>query len=315
MTTQKYSINNRYYSTFASLESELNFQPNVNYLFDLSYLGLLDVSGDKAQEFLQGQVSCDVFKVTNNQMQQGALCNLKGRVLSLFDVINWQGIKLVLPNDMIESTQKSLAKTAAFSHVKLRPLTGVRCFGIFAGNSDNLPSLPENQYVAHSTEDYCIYALNKNSYLCIVREGYSEQFIQTFKTSHAIRGSLAWHKLQLENFNVEIYPESRGEFLPHRLNLHNTGYINFEKGCYRGQEIIARTHYRAKLKHQLRTFSALARDEIQSGKKLLSLKSGSEVGEIIDYCLITSEEVLVVASVKIDAPNQYLLEGSNLPLN
>jgi len=73
---------------------------NSNTLFDLSRFSTITVSGPRASEFLQGQLTCDVNQVTAHQIQAGALCNLKGRILAMMEVVDWQGLKLVLPADL-----------------------------------------------------------------------------------------------------------------------------------------------------------------------------------------------------------------------
>ena len=111
----EYLINNRTLTTIKSIEKELALQPLTNYLFDLSYLGVLAITGEKAIDFLQGQLTCDMRLVSDIKMTQGAQCNLKGRILALMDIISWKGVKLILPKDLIESTLNSLTKTAVLT--------------------------------------------------------------------------------------------------------------------------------------------------------------------------------------------------------
>ena len=81
-----------------------------------------------------------------------------------------------------------------------------------------------------------------------------------------------------------------------RLDLHQTPYLSFNKGCYKGQEIIARMHYKATLKHQLGLYEISTPEKIYSGQKLLN-ESGAEVGELVDYSLLGKEHYLVIVSL------------------
>lgn len=298
MPMNNYLINSRQLTACTPLASELIFEPSCNYLFDLSYLASLQVDGEKAQEFLQGQLSCDLRQVNPEQMRQAAMCNLKGRVLALMDVLNWQeqGWQLILPQDLLLETQASLSKVAMFSRVTLKPATQYRLFGFYLQNAnDSLPfnhKLVNSPYAVMHQEHYCIYALDPQFYIILVDTRRSEELCQPFINSKQWRGSLAWHALQLQQKRIEIYPESRGLFLPHRLGLHLSGYISFDKGCYKGQEIIARTHYRAKLKHELQVFTMKSDKPLQSGQKLLNDK-----GELIDFCPIAEGNFLIAASM------------------
>ncbi|MBA2711138.1 MAG: folate-binding protein YgfZ [Tatlockia sp.] len=312
MSFSPFQLNNRTFSRLLDLDSEFNFEANKNYLFDLSYLSTLKVVGEKARDFLQGQLSCDVRRVNSDTIQQAALCNLQGRVLALMDVLEWHSFQLVLPKDLIEATQKSLSKTADLCRVKLQP-TNIQIFGFYLANENDLIpesiSLPDRDFGLNSNPEVCAYRLSKQFYLILT----TLDFRSIFSSQNQIRGSLAWHYLQLKQKSLEIYPETRGLFLPHRLDLHLTGYLSFDKGCYKGQEVIARMHYRAKLKHSLQLFTVETEERLNPGAKLFTANGKTEVGELIDTCPITTNRYLIAASILHDAELEVLIEGqSNL---
>ena len=315
MTVVNHLVNKRQFSTFSPWETEFSYEPLKNYLFDLSYLKGLQVIGDKAKEFLQGQVSCDVRDVTSLQMRQGAICNLKGRVLALLDIIDWAaiGVHLILPADLLSETQASLAKTAIFSRVTLRPADNYEIVGFYLQNpKDIIPfelELPNTALGVVSNDDYYCYYLGDNLYIYLVKKNKNATIKDNFIKKSQWRGSLAWHALQLQQKRIEIYPESRGMFLPHRLGLQLSGYLNFNKGCYKGQEIIARTHYRAKLKHELALFIIKSTEALQSGQKLFEGHNDIEIGELIDYCPLPEGCFLLSASILFDTPKQIRIEG------
>ena len=320
MTTSTYQINSRQLTAFTPLAIELAYESNKNYLFDLSYLGGIHVDGARADEFLQGQLSCDLREVTHQQMRQGALCNLKGRVLALVDTINWNGhgSELILPTDLLLDTQRSLAKTAMFSRVSLHLATDYQIYGFYLQNkNDDIPfniELPDTPYSVVSNDTHCCYCLEKNFYIFLIKTQHTPTMRDQFIKKLQWRGSLAWHALQLQQKRIEIYPESRGMFLPHRLGLQLSGYLSFNKGCYKGQEIIARTHYRAKLKHELKLFVISTDETLRSGQKLFGNKDNLEVGELIDYCPIGGRNVLMSASILFEHPSKIYIEGHQYPV-
>jgi len=314
MTTANYPINSREYTCFTPIKNELTFEKNINYLFELSYLAGLHIQGELAQPFLQGQVTCDVKEVSLQQCRQGALCNLKGRILALLDIVHWErhGFQLIVPTDLLHQTQASLAKTAMFSQVTLSPNANVQLFGFYLQNEmDTTPmdeKLPTNRYDCVQGEHYCGYHLGDNLFIFMVDNEHVKDFTHPFIKRSQWRGSLAWHALQLANKHLEIYPESRGLFLPHRIDLQHTQYLSFNKGCYKGQEIIARTHYRAKLKHGLKVFTVQTDAALQSGQKILSADGATEVGELIDYCPLGNNTYLIATSIVLEAPSKIKLE-------
>ncbi|MDA9271859.1 folate-binding protein YgfZ [bacterium] len=317
MSLTPYLINNRELIAFLPLQQELKFTSDKNYLFNLSYLKVLNIIGDRGSEFLQGQITCDLREVKANQMQQGALCNLKGRILALFDVIDWHGLHLILPQDLMSDTQASLNKTALFSQVKLEPSTGYQLLGFQLNQpNDTIPfnaKLPLEKHGVIQGDNYCCYHLTHNLYIFIVTTPSIQNEIDIFMPNQW-RGSLAWHALQLQTHQVEIYPLTRGLFLPHRLGLQHSGHLSFNKGCYKGQEIIARTHYRAKLKHELKLFKIQTNKKLQSGLRLFNSDGKVEIGELIDFCPTDNGQYMIAVSAFFDHAKQVLIEGHETEL-
>lgn len=293
----QYFSNIRDYSLFHPIAEELQLNQEQNYFFDLSYLSILDVTGDNAQNFLQGQISADINKLTQNNMIKGALCNLKGRVISLMDVIEYQGLKLVLPDDLIELVTKDLSKPAMFSRVKFNKNTEYKIFGCYYPNKEQkiAINLPQSPFEVTHTENYCAYNYDNDLYLIIIQPDFQDFFNSL--NNENIRGSLCWHYLRIKQKLVEIYPTTSGLFLPHKIDLHLNDYLSFDKGCYKGQEIIARMHYKAKSKYQLQLHKHND-NNIVLGENLKS-NDTNIAGEVVDYVTLPDNTYLVITSDKI----------------
>ena len=308
-------INNRSLTTLHSIQDELNLREETNYLFDLTHLSVLNVTGDKALDFLQGQLTCDVQSISDIQMIQGAQCNLQGRILSFMDVLNWQGIKMVIPNDLVESTIKSLNKTAMLSRVMLKENKELRVLGFYLQNPNDLvpdtPFFPNTLYALSYGAQYCCYHLGNGFYVFLVQSELAQSICQRFAEQDQLLGSLTWHTLRLAKQQMDIYPESRGLFLPHRVDLHQTPYLSFSKGCYKGQEIIARMHYKATLKHQLSIYSIKTNEKLYSGQKLLKEIGATELGELVDFSLLDNGRYLIAVSILKNAEPVVFFDGHN----
>jgi len=293
-----YTLNTRPFTTVHPLKEELSFHTSSTYVFDLDYLGVLDIIGDSAHTFLQGQKTCDVNDVHANQMRPSAICNLQGRIMALLDVIDWQGLHLLMPKDLLEPTQHSLAKVGLFSKVTVPINPNYSVLGLYLPDP-NTPSglplpCPQTPWQStHNEQMYC-YAISDRLFIILLKTDQKNALMSQFPHAQQ-RGSLAWHYLQLQIPRLSIYPNTRGLFLPHRLGLQHTPILSFKKGCYKGQEIIARTQYLAKLKHTLKSIEIESTEPLCAGQTLLGPQQ-NEMGEIIDYCPLENNRYLLLIS-------------------
>lgn len=298
-----YLIANRSYTTGRSPLA------NKTSLFDLSYLSVLSFHGEKSGEFLQGQLTCDIRQVAPDHMTPGAQCNLKGRILALPDVIYWHNYHFILPEDLLLDTINSLTKAALLSRVTLEKNEQFHIYGLHIGADASSPIPQLAPYAVLIDSQCCYYAITPDCYIVLVPKTISEEFCKPFQESQLFYGSLAWHTLLLKHKRVEIYPASRGLFLPHRLDLQLGNYLSFNKGCYKGQEIIARTHYRAKLKHHLAIFEVRTSEALTVGQKIYTPEGSVEVGELIDFGPLNDNRFIIAASILQEHPQHVLLEN------
>lgn len=155
--------------------------------------GIIQVSGQDAKTFLQGQLTVNMDTLTQNQPCFAAHCHPNGRVISLFHIaLHDDSYFLIMPVEMTGITIHALSKYARFYPVTL-------------------------------------------------------QERQALPFPYQLRS----HHERIMTLQPAIYPETSGVFLPHELNLPEWLAVDFNKGCYTGQEIIARMHYRGKLKKHL----------------------------------------------------------------
>lgn len=221
---------------------------NKKRLINLNYLNILEIVGEGAIELLQGQLTCDMGKVSSKNPTQGAICNVKGRIISSFIVVapndeNTNKFWLIGPELMMKKTQDVLKKYSPFYQVDISILSDKDLYG---ANNDALESFfpdlnfNDNQYIRHNS--LVLGYLDKRIRLVITNKGNT-----IFKDSGEISSDLGdWH---LDNFlikDVEITEDLSEKLTPHEINYDVSERVDFEKGCYTGQEIVARMHYRAK---------------------------------------------------------------------
>ncbi len=192
---------------------------------ELSDQGLIKIQGNDAKKFLQGQLTCDAERT----ISLGAHCNPQGRVLSLFYLFQYQdAYYLLMQQSMVPIALSALMKYAVFFKITLTDdsknwhVSGVINDDVSLEQAVRIPV----------TESLYILA------------GENNKIQATHETN-------VWHQHRIKSGIPAIYPETSGKFLPHELNLPALDAVSFDKGCYTGQEIIARMHYRGKLKTHL----------------------------------------------------------------
>lgn len=220
---------------------------NSSFLAVLDNITALTVIGVQAGQFLQGQFTCDVLALQDQQAMLGACCDHKGRML----MNGWVGRgnnewMLFIPKNMAELTLAHLQKFAVFSKVSFSEKNGWKALGYF---SPNPPVFATHGCIQHQSPAY-----HKPGYMLYYWFG-PEKTLDLLQAEIQNNASLidASH-LAIMMQLVLIQPTTRELFIPQMLGLEKLGGISFKKGCYVGQEIVARTQHLGQLKRHLHSF-------------------------------------------------------------
>ena len=221
--------------------------------------GVLQASGPKVTDFLQGQLTCDVRELNEKKSCFGAYCDVKGRIQASFYLFFDQAsYYFLLPKRVIPYLKNSLKKYAVFSATSLIDVTehwGLLGLAEPLSHDISLPSSSQLIRLAGPSSR-------------AVLAGPIE-YVKASLTSPAQPLTLNdWHCLDICSGLATIYPETIGLFTPHQLNYPSLGAVSFTKGCYLGQEVIARTHYLGKPKIQLYRISFQCPNPIRAGTSL-----------------------------------------------
>lgn len=242
------------------------------YMFcTLSHLGILKVQGKDAKKFLQGQLTCDVEKPAS----MGAHCTPQGRVVSLFYLFSIEdAYYLLMQKNMISIAMAALKKYAVFFKTELSDASAEM---FVLGASQNLA--PE------FTFSIPLSPTSSRHFLIGKEQNRAQVWAELNKLSSAIEAE-QWHLQNIEEEIPAIYPQTSGKFLPHELNLDKLNAIHFDKGCYTGQEIIARMHYKGKLKTRLRKAIITSPTPLEVGLDICTQQENTSMtcGMIVDLC-------------------------------
>lgn len=277
-------------------------------LCDLTDYGLLKVSGPDAKKLLQGQVTCDVDKITASYTSMGAHCNPQGRVLSLFYLFWLQdAYYLLMPRNMVPVATLALKKYAVFYKVTL---TDASEHFLTLGYSGSELHDVNNA----NTAIIKLPTASPRYLICGVLPELKAQWEVLANTARVIDAN-AWQCLNIQAGIPAIYPQTSGRFLPHDLQLPALGAVSFDKGCFTGQEIIARMQYRGKPKNHLYTASILSDFTPLPGADLYSGKGEEKrpCASIVDACLeeYNKYNVLLVTDDANAKPNHLFQDGDD----
>jgi folate-binding protein YgfZ len=231
-----------------------------NFICDASDLGLILINGEDAESFLQNQLSNDISQIGEDRFQFSSYSTAKGRMLAIFQVIRISnGFLLITPLSMVDSLLQRLQMFVIQAKVTLANASGH--FTRFAIHTDNQavtshPLLPVNEAAVIQTDSIIslqFSSLNQQKrylVLCLSLDE-AKSLWNEFGTNLQISQFEAWRLSQIKSGIPTIYPQTSEEFVLQMANLDLLEGVSFKKGCYPGQEIIARMHYLGKLKRRL----------------------------------------------------------------
>ena len=245
---------------FGNPEHELRVTAQGDVLVDLSPLSILRAHGDDAQSFLQGQFSNDIRQVSETRSQLSAYCNPKGRMLAILRVFRiGEAYCLQLPGALAEATLKRLRMFVMRAKVKLDLADDeLLRIGLSGPNAERL--VVASLGAAPAAADDC---LSVNGVTVLRLPGPHARFEilaapekmlalwPQFAAQAVPAGAAAWAWLDIMAGIPNILPGTVEEFVPQMANLDLVGGVSFTKGCYPGQEIVARMHYLGRLKQRM----------------------------------------------------------------
>lgn len=248
-------------------------------LCELPNIGLIKIQGKDAKKFLQGQLTCNVELLIPTKSCMGAHCTPQGRVISLFYLLLLEdAYYLLMQKSMVAIAISALKKYAVFFNLDITDASlAMRTIGC------------DHTDIAHeklSNIGYISISPTSKRYLLTGTSNEIQPIWDALSKQTAVTNSNQWQHQQINEGIPEIYPETSGKFLPHEINLDKLNAIHFDKGCYTGQEIIARMHYRGKLKNRLHQATITNITHLQRGADIYTLQENkmSSCGMIVDLC-------------------------------
>ncbi len=297
-------------------------------LSELDYFDYIQISGDDARSFLQGQVTCNVDLLSQQRSLVGALCNLKGRVIADFRLLSVHDDEILLQtlsgNGQI--IIETLSRYAVFSKVELQLTDGpTAAFGVIgesveAAFQEVACHFPESENGVLCSEDFVSIRVagSKPRYQLWCRNQQALTAVRRLDVMEEQATLVAWQRADIEAGIVHVDAQSSERYTPQLLNYDISGAVDFNKGCYTGQEVVARMHYRATAKKRM--FRLRSAVSIDTDSSIASASAAEQaVAEVLSSIPASenglNSEALAILSTELAASNpQLVLAGEKVEL-
>ncbi|MEN9461827.1 MAG: hypothetical protein RIS84_1847 [Pseudomonadota bacterium] len=293
-----------------------------NLMTDLSNLAVINISGTDAEKFLQGQFTNDVKQLSASKAQRSAWCSAKGRVLNSFYLTKTaEGYSLILPQASVEALLKRLRMFVLRADVKFSLAEDCALLGVVGeGSAALLQTVLGSEVVQalsySSTEDWQVLCTHESPLRYLVYgkvELLKKLWLQAVAQQFISSASSAWELLDILSGIPQIKPELSDEFIPQMLNWEVLEGMSFKKGCYAGQEIIARTQYLGALKRRLFLVKFASSQLPALGENILVPEDTQSVGKVVNVQLHPAGYALGLAVLQLshaEAANLQLTDGT-----
>lgn len=262
----------------------------------LPFFGVVRVSGEDRQTFLHGQLSNDINNLQTGQACYATYNTPKGRVIANMIVVNRGGdLLLIMAQDLLEATVKRLRMFVLRAKVVFEILEDYAVDAELEASAEPLAAQQLNLAFAtqQDSDGICSIALPHGGILRIAPE--------TALPPYDAAAESAWRLHEIRSGYPWICAATKETAVAQMLNQHIIGGVHFKKGCYPGQEIIARAQYRGQVKRGLAVLSG--NSAVEAGTLLAA--DGEEAGIVLDS-VQDSENFTALAVIKFSAAQKEL---------
>jgi hypothetical protein len=259
---------------------DLGVAPAGEFVAPLTDLGLIAVTGEEAALFLHNQLTNDVEHLGSAEVRLAGYCSAKGRLLATF--LMWKSadtIMLQLPRQLQAAVQKRLQMFVMRTKAKLADVSddlvvlGLSGEPASAALTQWFPTLPASPYAKVDSVAGTLIrmpnAFDAPRYQWITKPDTAQQAWPALAKVLSPAGTRAWRLGEINAGIPQITQPTQEQFVPQMVNYELIGGVNFKKGCYPGQEIVARSQYLGKLKRRM-VLASVDTHEAKAGMEVFS---------------------------------------------
>ena len=277
----------------------------------LNTSSMIKVEGDDRVPFLQGQLTQDIKLISHDKALFAGFCNPKGRVLAFMLCFEeHDSIHIQIDSSIAEPILRRLKMYVLRSKVSLNLLDNqFTCVG-FVGSKTLLNQgikLPENYLDIVRSHDVMIMRVGKNTerFQLMGEASKVKSFMQLNLPEYTSMSIESWNNLNILDGVPDIYPTTQEAFIPQSLNMDLIDGVNFKKGCYTGQEIVARTHYLGKVKRRMYRGFIESQDVLTPGDQILNEKK-EVIGQLVRSAVENNSKTNMLIELRVDQAHEAL---------
>jgi len=287
-----------------------------NKFIILDKTSTIKVEGDDQVQFLQGQLTQDINLISQNKALYAGFCNSKGRMLAfMLCYLNHESIHIQIDSSIQEFILQKLKMYILRSKVSLKLANETfLCIGFIGSKALLTKNIqpPKNYLDIIHSDDIMIMRLGKDDrYQLMGETSKVNEFMKLNFSEYLSMSFDDWNNLNILDGIPDIYPTTQEAFIPQSLNMDLIDGINFKKGCYTGQEIVARTHYLGKVKRRMYRAFLKSRADLIPGDLILNNK-GEEIGQLVRAANENNEKTNMLIELRVDQAHEALFINSQL---
>jgi len=278
---------------------------NVKNVVSVNHRGFIKLSGPDSEKFLQGQVTCDLTQLDTQSSLNGAHLTPKGRIIFLFSVTrDSQGALLLETNpSVIELAMASFKKYSVFFKTEITEVTDQFVSVLVSG--------PNADTIINKIDADTSRLIGIDTYSLSIRAERTQACLSKVSGELIPAGQGYSDLLRIRSGTADVTAESSDSFIVQMINLDAQNYISFKKGCYTGQEIVARAHYRGTVKRRMYILNLATSTLPAIGEGLIN-SDGKVIGNVTNVALASDKTIEILAILAIKSADSTQIKFADL---
>ena len=278
---------------------------SIKNVVSVNHRGFIRLSGPDSEKFLQGQVTCDLTQLDTQSSLNGAHLTPKGRIIFLFSVTrDSQGALLLETNpSVIELAMASFKKYSVFFKTEITEVTDQFVSVLVSG--------PNADTIINKIDADTSRFIDIDTYSLSIRAERTQACLSKVSGELIPAGQGYSDLLRIRSGTADVTAESSDNFIVQMINLDAQNYISFKKGCYTGQEIVARAHYRGTVKRRMYILKLATSTLPAIGEGLINT-DGKVIGNVANVALASDKTIEILAILAIKSADSTQIKFSDL---
>lgn len=278
---------------------------NVKDVVSVNHRGFIKLSGPDSEKFLQGQVTCDLTQLDTQSSLNGAHLTPKGRIIFLFSITrDSQGALLLETNpSVIELAMASFKKYSVFFKTEITEVTDQFVSVLVSG--------PNADTIINKIDADTSRLIDIDTYSLSIRAERTQACLSKVSGELIPAGQGYSDLLRIRSGTADVTAESSDSFIVQMINLDAQNYISFKKGCYTGQEIVARAHYRGTVKRRMYILNLATSTLPGIGEGLINT-DGKVIGNVANVALASDKTIEILAILAIKSADSTQVKFADL---